>query len=124
MRSYAVIPPMLLDARERQLRFSNNNGLIEDPMPEYKDRQMFNMWSQAEKDMFKERFLQHPKNFGYIATFLERKVGISQVSEGKRVLRFTVFYHDTSTTNCFRPVLWGKKENITNVKIYVFHVLV
>lgn len=74
MRSYAVIPPMLLDARERQQCFNNNNGLIEDPMAEYKERQVFNVWNQSEKDLFKERFLQHPKNFGYIASFLERKV--------------------------------------------------
>ena len=76
MRNYAVIPPMLLDARQRQLKFINNNGLIEDVMAEYKERQMVNMWTDMEKEIFKEKYLQHPKNFGYIASFLERKVDI------------------------------------------------
>ena len=38
MRSYAVIPPMMLDSFERRHFFNNNNGLIEDPMSEYKER--------------------------------------------------------------------------------------
>ena len=31
------------------------------------------MWTDAERDIFKEKFLLHPKNFGQIAQFLERK---------------------------------------------------
>lgn len=31
------------------------------------------MWTTAEKEIFKEKFLQSPKNFGLIANFLERK---------------------------------------------------
>ena len=81
MRSYAVIPPMLLDARERTLCFHNNNGLIEDPMAEYKERQVFNMWTDSEKENFRERFLQHPKNFSYIASFLDRKVRVDFVHQ-------------------------------------------
>ena len=38
MRSYAVIPPMMLDSFERRHFFNNKNGLIEDPMSEYKER--------------------------------------------------------------------------------------
>ncbi|XP_074640514.1 uncharacterized protein LOC141898487 [Tubulanus polymorphus] len=73
MRSYAVVPPMMLDARQRKYRFINNNGLIEDPMAEYKERQLLNIWTNPEKEIFKEKFLQHPKNFGVIASYLERK---------------------------------------------------
>ena len=32
-----------------------------------------NVWTDREKDVFKEKFLQHPKNFGMIAQNLERK---------------------------------------------------
>ena len=32
MHSYAVIPPVLLPPEERSRRFTNNNGLIHDPM--------------------------------------------------------------------------------------------
>jgi len=53
MRSYAVIPPALLDEKTRSRRFINRNGLIEDPMQEYKDKQVFNMWTDQEKEIFK-----------------------------------------------------------------------
>ena len=73
MHSYAVIPPMLLPADERKRRFINNNGLILDPLKEYEERKWVNMWTDDEKQNFREKFLQHPKNFGQIATCLERK---------------------------------------------------
>lgn len=49
-------------------------GLVEDAMQEYKDRQRMNMWTNEEREIFREKFSQHPKNFGAIAAFLERKV--------------------------------------------------
>uniref|UniRef100_H3B377 Nuclear receptor corepressor 2 n=1 Tax=Latimeria chalumnae TaxID=7897 RepID=H3B377_LATCH len=73
MRQLAVIPPMLYDAEQQRIKFINMNGLMEDPMKVYKDRQVMNMWSEQEKDLFREKFIQHPKNFGLIASFLERK---------------------------------------------------
>ena len=73
MHSYAVIPPLLLPPDERNRKFENNNGLILDPLREYKERKFVNTWTDAEKDIFKEKFLLHPKNFGQIAPFLERK---------------------------------------------------
>lgn len=73
MRSYAVIPPLLLDSRQRNISYLNNNGRCDDFVTEYKERQLLNVWSQAEKDIFKEKFLQHPKNFGVIAASLEKK---------------------------------------------------
>ncbi|XP_023222534.1 nuclear receptor corepressor 1-like [Centruroides sculpturatus] len=73
MRSYAVIPPILLDSKQQRLQFINRNGLVEDPMAEYKERQMLNIWTDQEKEIFREKYLQHSKNFGLIATYLERK---------------------------------------------------
>lgn len=73
MRSYAVIPPILLDSKQQRLQFINKNGLVEDPMAEYKERQMLNIWTDQEKEIFREKYLQHSKNFGLIATYLERK---------------------------------------------------
>ncbi|XP_062038203.1 nuclear receptor corepressor 2 isoform X5 [Lepus europaeus] len=73
MRQLAVIPPMLYDADQQRIKFINMNGLMDDPMKVYKDRQVTNMWSEQEKDTFREKFMQHPKNFGLIASFLERK---------------------------------------------------
>ncbi|XP_027627962.1 nuclear receptor corepressor 2 [Tupaia chinensis] len=73
MRQLAVIPPMLYDADQQRIKFINMNGLMDDPMKVYKDRQVMNVWSEQEKDTFREKFMQHPKNFGLIASFLERK---------------------------------------------------
>lgn len=73
MRSYAVIPPILLDAKQRKLKYVNNNGHILDMETEYKERQNLNVWTNAECEIFKEKYLQHPKNFGVIASYLERK---------------------------------------------------
>ncbi|XP_056602193.1 nuclear receptor corepressor 1 isoform X3 [Triplophysa dalaica] len=73
MRQLSVIPPMMYDSEQRRVKFINMNGLMEDPMKVYKSRQFMNVWSEHEKALFKEKFVQHPKNFGLIASFLERK---------------------------------------------------
>lgn len=73
MHSYAVIPPLLLPPDERRRKFTNNNGLMQDPMQIYKEREYVNMWTDAEKVIFREKYLQQPKNFFLIATYLERK---------------------------------------------------
>ncbi|KAM5192060.1 nuclear receptor corepressor 2 isoform 11-T11 [Mantella aurantiaca] len=73
MRQLAVIPPMLFDAEQQRIKFINMNGLMDDPMKVYKERQVMNMWSEQEKDTFREKFIQQPKNFVFIASFLERK---------------------------------------------------
>ncbi|KAF5285140.1 hypothetical protein FQA39_LY16829 [Lamprigera yunnana] len=73
MRSYAVIPPILLDTKERKITYRNNNGHIVDMEVEYKSRQFLNVWTPSEKELFKEKYLQHPKNFGVIASYLDRK---------------------------------------------------
>ena len=46
MRSLAVVPPVQLDARERRLRFENRNGLVEDPMTDFRERSLLNVWSE------------------------------------------------------------------------------
>uniref|UniRef100_A0A673LPP8 Nuclear receptor corepressor 1-like n=1 Tax=Sinocyclocheilus rhinocerous TaxID=307959 RepID=A0A673LPP8_9TELE len=75
MRQLSVIPPMMYDSEQRRVKFINMNGLMDDPMKVYKSRQFMNVWTEHEKEIFKEKFVQHPKNFGLIASFLERKVG-------------------------------------------------
>lgn len=76
IRNNAVVPPMLLDVRTRQrLRFENHNGLILDAVKNHNEElEMFHMvWTDSEKQIFKEKFIQYPKNFAAIAIFLERK---------------------------------------------------
>lgn len=111
MRSYAVIPPLILDAKQKRCVFYNENGLVTDMENDFKvranismlvsnwlqfiflvyvfidcciffysllnyrqqDRKNSNVWTTGEKEIFKEKFLQHPKNFGAIAASLDRK---------------------------------------------------
>lgn len=73
MRSYAVIPPLMHDARQRRCAYHNENGLIEDMVAVHQQRKALNMWTAGEKETFKEKYLQHPKNFGAIAASLDRK---------------------------------------------------
>ncbi|XP_072909151.1 nuclear receptor corepressor 1 isoform X3 [Hemitrygon akajei] len=73
MRQLSVIPPMMFDMEQRRVKFLNMNGVMDDPMRVYKERQFINVWSDHEKEIFKEKFVQHPKNFGLIASYLERK---------------------------------------------------
>ncbi|XP_060534175.1 uncharacterized protein LOC132706710 [Cylas formicarius] len=73
MRSYAVIPPILLDPKDRRVRYQNNNGFVEDMEAVYKSRQYLNVWTPMEKEIFKDKYLLHPKNFGVIASYLDRK---------------------------------------------------
>uniref|UniRef100_A0A182YI53 SANT domain-containing protein n=1 Tax=Anopheles stephensi TaxID=30069 RepID=A0A182YI53_ANOST len=79
MRSYAVIPPLMLDSRQRRLVFNNENGALIDMETEFKlciafqERLSLNVWTSGEKEIFREKFLQHSKNFGTIAASLDRK---------------------------------------------------
>lgn len=73
MRSYVVIPPIPRDAKERKITYKNNNGFVADMEAEYKSRQYLNIWTPSEKQTFNEKFLQHSKNFGFIADSLKRK---------------------------------------------------
>jgi len=75
MRSLAVIPPMLLDDSQKKLRFYNDNGFLDDPKAINEETlSKINYWTDAEKDIFREKYLQRPKNFGYIASALHNKV--------------------------------------------------
>ncbi|XP_028174693.1 flocculation protein FLO11-like [Ostrinia furnacalis] len=48
-------------------------GRCMDMESEHKELQLRNVWSQSEREVFREKYLQHPKNFGQIASFLPRK---------------------------------------------------
>lgn len=75
MRSHAVIPPLLLDARQRRIAFRNTNGLLQPEELEavHNERKLINVWSATEHEMFKEKYVQHPKIFGAIAQSLDHK---------------------------------------------------
>jgi len=75
MQNLAVVPPMLLDSRQRLRRYHNDAGLLEDAVQvnmESMSRMLY--WTPEEKDIFREKYLKQPKNFGFIAAALENKV--------------------------------------------------
>ncbi|CAH4030599.1 unnamed protein product [Pieris brassicae] len=72
MRSLTVVPPLLRDPSLPRLPLDVNQRKI-DMETEHKELQLRNVWSPVEKDLFRDKFLQHPKNFGQISSFLPRK---------------------------------------------------
>lgn len=73
-RSLAVIPPIVLTAKERKLAyFPNDQTLVRDMEAEWKSRQYNNVWMQNEKEVFKDKCLSLGKNFAAIKTYLPRK---------------------------------------------------
>ncbi|XP_063811920.1 nuclear receptor corepressor 1 isoform X4 [Pseudophryne corroboree] len=114
MRQLSVIPPMMFDAEQRRVKFINMNGLMEDPMKVYKDRQFMNVWTDHEKEIFKEKFVQHPKNFGLISSCLERK----------NVADCVLYYYLTKKNENFKALVrrnYGKRRG-RNQKDYVKRV--
>lgn len=73
VKSYAVIPPMLEEMRTKKPSYLNKNGYVKDIIAEYKEYQILNTWTDEEKEIFRENYLQNPKNFGLIASLTSRK---------------------------------------------------
>ncbi|CAG0895202.1 unnamed protein product [Cyprideis torosa] len=73
MKELAVIPPVLWSAERKRNRFVNLNGVVEDPKKVFEEFHAVNIWNNQEKEIFKEKYLTHGKNFGLIASYLERK---------------------------------------------------
>ena len=57
MRQLSVIPPMMYDSEQRRVKFINMNGLMDDPMKVYKARQFMNVWTEHEREIFKEKWV-------------------------------------------------------------------
>ncbi|XP_047999669.1 nuclear receptor corepressor 2-like [Leguminivora glycinivorella] len=73
MRSLTVVPPLLRDPRDPAPVYKDTNRRCMDMEAEHKELEHKNVWTTPERDLFKEKYLQHPKNFVQIASFLPRK---------------------------------------------------
>ncbi|XP_057289855.1 uncharacterized protein LOC130612546 [Hydractinia symbiolongicarpus] len=73
MQLLAVRPPYLLSKYERTIKYINNNGLIRNLDQFEKIRKAGIIWSEEEKQIFREKFAQFPKDFEKIASFLKMK---------------------------------------------------
>ena len=81
-RTTAIVPDMLTP-RERQMRHVDENDLVEDPIAFYDfagDAEP--EWTTEERDLFKKRYLNYPKQFGKIAD------GIPDKTAGQCVLYY------------------------------------
>ena len=56
-KTHATIPPMLIDKKEREMRFYNNNGLIPDPMAVHREAKFSNIWTDEEKAIFRDKYV-------------------------------------------------------------------
>jgi len=72
IETVAKIPDMILP-EEKYYRYINNNGLIEDPVALDRERKPVHPWSDEEKSIFVSKYMQYPKNFGEIASYLMNK---------------------------------------------------
>lgn len=67
-------PAMMLDPWERRWKmYINRNGLVEDPVQELKEDFIGKDWTVEEKQIFRDKFLQHPKDFKAISNSLEHR---------------------------------------------------
>ena len=74
-----------------------------DPLEEAKDEKLTNMWSDMEKAIFLDRFLQFPKDFRRIASFLKNKTTRDCIA----------FYYDSKQAVPYKGAL---KEHIMRRK--------
>ncbi|XP_066149114.1 uncharacterized protein Smr [Euwallacea fornicatus] len=108
MRSYAVIPPILLDSKERRIKYTNNNNFVDDMEAIYKSRQYLNIWTNGEKETFKEKYLQHPKNFYQISQTLGEKKTVSECVQ---------YYYLSKKTENYKQLLRKNKRDKLREKL-------
>eukprot|EP00775_Hariotina_reticulata_P006146 gene6146-6383_t len=74
LKHMSVLPQQLLDPwQKRWAGFASNNGLVEDPLRELQEDKTGLDWTPEERRIFMEKFLQFPKNFRAIASYLQHR---------------------------------------------------
>jgi hypothetical protein len=74
LKRMSVLPQQFQDAwQARWAGFASNNGLVEDPKRELAEDKVGLDWTAEEKRIFMERFLQFPKNFRAISSYLPHR---------------------------------------------------
>ncbi|KAF5368925.1 hypothetical protein D9758_002882 [Tetrapyrgos nigripes] len=73
-RNVAKIPEMISVVKGKVDHvYDDNNLLVEDPVLYYAPQTGINDWTEEEKQIFLDKFLAYPKQFGAIAKFLPNK---------------------------------------------------
>mmetsp|Transcript_24493 Transcript_24493/g.36323 ORF Transcript_24493/g.36323 Transcript_24493/m.36323 type:complete len:1822 (-) Transcript_24493:45-5510(-) len=92
---------------ERQLSAIYNDNMtsrrVQDALKDEREHQLINPWSDIEKCIFFDRFLQHPKDFRKIASFLKNKTTHDCIA----------FYYDSKQSVPYKAAL---KEHMMRKK--------
>ncbi|KAF7360445.1 Nuclear receptor corepressor 2-like [Mycena venus] len=72
-RNLAVIPDMISVTGETQYTYDDTNHLVENPSEYYAPCTGIHDWTDAEKELFLDKYAAFPKQFGVIAEFLPNK---------------------------------------------------
>ncbi|KAL8551537.1 hypothetical protein ACS0TY_000581 [Phlomoides rotata] len=88
------MPAMILDKEVKMSRFISNNGLVEDPCSVEKERSMLNPWTSEETEVFVDKLAAFGKDFGKIASFLDRR-SVADCIE---------FYYKNHKSECFEKI--------------------
>lgn len=64
---------MILDPRKRAAHYDDRNFFVEDAKADDARRKAKHQWTDEEKRVFIEKFIQHPKNFKRIARAVKTK---------------------------------------------------
>eukprot|EP01103_Thecamoeba_quadrilineata_P012969 TRINITY_DN346_c3_g2_i1.p1 TRINITY_DN346_c3_g2~~TRINITY_DN346_c3_g2_i1.p1 ORF type:complete len:1091 (+),score=236.31 TRINITY_DN346_c3_g2_i1:398-3274(+) len=99
-RTLAVIPPMVLgDDLQKPIKYINKNGQIDDVVRYDQEKKNQNPWTEDEKNIFLIKYLEAPKQFGFIKSFLPNK-SLKEVIDyyyvNKRQLQLKKFVKDNN----------------------------
>lgn len=73
MHLLAIDTPSLISTYDRRSKFINNNGLIRNFEAFEQERKSLIIWTDKEKQLFREKYAQFPKDFERISSFIELK---------------------------------------------------
>ena len=74
LKTLAKVPDMIMDDRQRtEIKYVDNNRVFEDSLQSIRNRNNLNPWTFAEKEIYLQRFIEFPKQFGKIAAYLPNK---------------------------------------------------
>ena len=73
MHLLAIDTPSLISTYDRRSKFINNNGLIRNFEAFEQERKSLIIWTDKEKQLFREKYAQFPKDFERISSFIESK---------------------------------------------------
>jgi len=73
LKKLIKIPDMLTEAEKRTVIFPSRNGLRTDPVADLERDRVVRPWTAEETEVFIEKYLEYPKDFRKISTFLEHR---------------------------------------------------